>query len=674
MKLQQGFHKGIWAVGLLLLLAGCSDMPRGEIELTPWRSLTSDEIARAAEAVRSDAGEGVLLFNRISLAEPNKARALAWSPGETPERSAEIAYGHNGIFYLARVDLATGAITSKQPARRGTPRMSSEGEVRPVIETIMQDARILQALSKRGAEPENVLCLPRPLGQFYGGEDAALKRLVKVDCTYIAGDGMLGLPSGNIWARPIEDLSILYSLATGEILQIDDTFQGDDAPPFKLPTDEFSISAIPPRAQLAPVHISRPNGRNFTIADERIAWQGWSFHLRFDARQGTILNNVEMTQPGADPRRIAYEIAMSEMFVPYQDETLHHFYKAYFDMGELGFGLNATPLQKADCPRHAVMLDVVLHSPAGEPSIGEDRICVFEHDPGIPMWRHHEAVYDGIPGLQPHESRPAVELVVRMVATLGNYDYFQDYVFQQDGRLRIRLTSTGIDAVKAVRAVRIDDPSGAEDTRTGALIAPHRIAMNHDHFFNYRIDLDIDGLENNFHRHRLRTETLTDNPYRMSVWRVEPNHVKTERAAETVLNPETPAALTLSSSARQNRMGYPTGYQIMMKPVRPLVDLRDPQYSRAMFLRSNLWVTRYKPDEIYAAGAFVSNSDPGQGLPEFIADDESLVDADLVAWATMGFHHIPVAEDWPVLPAKMDQIILKPRNFYDRSPAADLNE
>ena len=37
-----------------------------------------------------------------------------------------------------------------------------------------------------------------------------------------------------------------------------------------------------------------------------------------------------------------------------------------------------------------------------------------------------------------------------MVATIGNYDYFQDYVFQQDGRLRIRLISTGIDAVKGV--------------------------------------------------------------------------------------------------------------------------------------------------------------------------------------------------------------------------------
>ena len=34
-----------------------------------------------------------------------------------------------------------------------------------------------------------------------------------------------------------------------------------------------------------------------------------------------------------------------------------------------------------------------------------------------------------------------------MVATINNYDYFQDYVFRQDGRLRIRLILQ-VDAAK----------------------------------------------------------------------------------------------------------------------------------------------------------------------------------------------------------------------------------
>ena len=38
----------------------------------------------------------------------------------------------------------------------------------------------------------------------------------------------------------------------------------------------------------------------------------------------------------------------------------------------------------------------------------------------------------------------------------------------------------------------------------------------------------------------------------------------------------------------------------------------------------------------------------------------------------IGFHHVPMAEDWPVMPAKVDEIVLKPRNFFDNNPAIDL--
>ena len=124
----------------------------------------------------------------------------------------------------------------------------------------------------------------------------------------------------------------------------------------------------------------------------------------------------------------AYEIAMSEMFVPYHDYDENWFYRAYFDMGEYGFGNTASPLQGDDCPAHAVFQDVVLHASDGSPYVAPKRICIFEHNPGYPIWRHYEALYEGIPGLDIHQARKNTELVVRMVAVIGNYDYFQDYV------------------------------------------------------------------------------------------------------------------------------------------------------------------------------------------------------------------------------------------------------
>ena len=68
----------------------------------------------------------------------------------------------------------------------------------------------------------------------------------------------------------------------------------------------------------------------------------------------------------------------------------------------------------------------------------------------------------------------------------------------------------------------------------------------------------------------------------------------------------------------------------------------------------------------------VNQSAPDQGLPSYVNDDESIEGTDLVAWPTMGFHHVPMAEDWPVMPAKVDEIVLKPRNYFDHNPAIDL--
>jgi len=110
----------------------------------------------------------------------------------------------------------------------------------------------------------------------------------------------------------------------------------------------------------------------------------------------------------------------------------------------------------------------------------------------------------------------------------------------------------------------------------------------------------------------------------------------------------------------------------MMPNINPLVTASDAAFQRAYFVQNNLWVTRYKRPEIFAAGMQTNQSASWLGLPEYINDNENLENADLVAWVTMGFHHVPMAEDWPVMPAKVDEIILKPRNFFDRNPAIGL--
>ena len=100
--------------------------------------------------------------------------------------------------------------------------------------------------------------------------------------------------------------------------------------------------------------------------------------------------------------------------------------------------------------------------------------------------------------------------------------------------------------------------------------------------------------------------------------------------------------------------------------------LEEARRRRAGFLDHHFWATRYKPEELYAAGTYPNQGGEGEGLPRFVSDNESLVNEDVVAWYTVGITHIPRPEEWPVMPATHLGFKLIPVGFFDRNPAMDL--
>ena len=73
-------------------------------------------------------------------------------------------------------------------------------------------------------------------------------------------------------------------------------------------------------------------------------------------------------------------------------------------------------------------------------------------------------------------------------------DYVVDQIFRLDGTIKFKVGATGVDAmrsrrVRSGRRVADADDGVAHETQMDA----SRSAPFHDHFFNYRIDLDVDG-------------------------------------------------------------------------------------------------------------------------------------------------------------------------------------
>jgi primary-amine oxidase len=287
-------------------------------------------------------------------------------------------------------------------------------------------------------------------------------------------------------------------------------------------------------------------------------------------------------------------------------------------------------------------------------------ICVFERDTAAPLWRHSEA-YN-----QAYEGRPATELVVRSIPSIAHYDYIIDWVFTQSGEIQVNIGATGIDAVKAV-AARSAAEMG-DTSQYGRLVAPGLVAIDHDHFFSIRLDFDIDGPVNSFVRERLAPVTLPAGNPRRSLWQLQAAPMPVEGALSAHDGPqvwriENPNAMTA--------LGYRPSYQIQGHGPTSLLGTDDWPQRRGAFSADNLWITARHPGELYAAGAYPNQSRGGDGLPAYV-DGESISSADLVAWYTIGFHHVTRPEDWPVLSTIWQGVRLRPLGFFTRNPGLNV--
>ncbi|MGR9045962.1 MAG: copper amine oxidase, partial [Gammaproteobacteria bacterium] len=393
--------------------------------------------------------------------------------------------------------------------------------------------------------------------------------------------------------------------------------------------------------------------------------RNWSFHVRMDRRVGTVISLVNYRDKDKS-RSVLYQGMLSEMFIPYMDTDYGWYSRTYFDAGEYGAGLLASTLKAGiDCPQTAAFIDADFNDDRGAPYRMPDVICVFERVSGEPLWRHAEFL-NGT-----YEGRSGVELVVRMASQIGNYDYLFDWVFKPSGEIDVKVGATGIDALKGVKADSMDSPDAAVETAYGSLVAPYLIAVNHDHYFSFRLDFDIDGRNNSFIKYTLKPKLLPpDNP-RRSIYVYEPAIPKTDTEARLDRHPG-PSLFAVFNPNSRNAVGNPTAYQIVpLSHAMMVLDPTEPAVHRAEFTRHDFWVTPFDPKERFASGDYVFQSNGGEGLPSWSAHHRPVENTDIVVWHTVGMHHLTRTEDIPVMNMNWQGFQLLPLNFFDRNPAID---
>lgn len=625
----------------------------------PLDSLTEAEITNAVEILKAAPNfPQTALFSTVVLHEPPKTEVLNFKPGAPFRREAfavvldrEKNKTYEGIVDLrARKTLSWKEIANVQP-------LIFQGEYEVLEELVKADSRWQSAMRKRGITDFEKVAVD---GWAVGQIDPKFTGRLMRGLSYFKGDG------ANYYGRPIEGVVAIVNMNSRKVMDVNDT----GAVPVSAAGQDFDEQSVGKlREKPKPLIISQPEGASFQINGQEIAWQKWRFRYSMHPREGLVLHTVGYEDDNR-LRSILYRASLSEMVVPYGDPDENWRWRAAFDVGEYSVGRLASPLEaNIDAPENAVLIDAVFPDDEGKPYSLPRAVGIYERDGGI-LWKHYDTASEK------NESRRGRELVMFFVATIGNYDYAVNYIFRQDGSIEVDLALTGIMLAKGVKEKRADE-HGAHGTSTanttGHLVAENIVAPHHQHFFNFRLDFDVDGTNNSV----MEMNTFALPPGKQNAYgngfAMRETVLRREAEARRSMDMASARVWSVVNPAIKNSLGHNTGF-ILVPGVNslPYVTPESSVRKRAGFINHHFWATRYNALEMFAAGNYPNQSRGGDGLPQFVVNNETIENQDVVLWYTLGVTHIPRPEEWAVMPVTHVGFKLLPAGFFSRNPALDV--
>ena len=607
----------------------------------PLDPLTADEIQRTFVTIKTAKNLAPATFLPIvKLSEPPKSFMQGWSPGQAfPRKAFANVFDRNAnTLYEAVVDLNTNTLDSWTQKAGAQPAVYFT-EYAEVDALVRAYAPWKKAMRDRGLDPKDVY-VDTWAGPDTSNAAPAGTRILKAIAFYRGA-----LP--NPYDRPIE--GVVATVDMNKLKVVD--FVDSGIRPVDTTT---SGSSTTQRTDLKPLVVQQPDGPSFTLDGRHVSWLGWHFRVDWSPREGLVLDRIGYEQNGV-VRSIINRMSLSEIYVPYAIPDANWSWRSAFDIGEYNLGEYSESLEKnVDVPENAVFFDEVAGdtgSTGGSYEIPHG-VAMFERDGGS-LWDRLD------PTTLERDARYARELVVTWAAAIGNYTYGVEYVFTMNGAIDVNVNATGTTLNQGIS-------SASQGDQNGTVLTPKIAAPGHQHFFDFRIDFDVDGTSNRVvEQNAVSTASPGGN-----AWKIAETMFESEGSRDA--NSATVRSWRIESATKTNAVGEPTAYELEGSDTAlPYSSSTYPPLLQAPFAQHPFWVTRYKDGELYAGGDYPFQGSAGDGLMAYVSPSENVNATDLVVWYTIALTHIPHVEEYPVMTTESAQFSIGPDGFFNSNPALD---
>ncbi|OCK83734.1 hypothetical protein K432DRAFT_290434 [Lepidopterella palustris CBS 459.81] len=635
----------------------------------PLAPLTASEITYAANLIKAGwPAHTNLHFKVITLEEPLKAQVLPYlaaeHSGEPLPRVSRKAFVNYYIrntnkFHEAIVDLSAGRVERNVLLGKNFHANGDGEEIVAIEKVALEDEGVKAEIAKLKL-PEGTVVISDP---WIYGSDGIDDDDRMYQCFLYMRDPMNSSEAdSNHYALPLP-ISPVISTESMTVIRIDTLPTGADntikeIEPYQIkPPNEYIPEYQKLRTDVKPLNVVQPQGASFTVTQQGtssvLAWQKWQFRVGFNQREGMVLHDVRY-----DSRSLFYRLSLSDMNIPYADPRHPYHKKSAFDLGDAGAGIMANNLKLGcDCLGSIYYLDAVLSDDKGGVTPMENVVCIHEQDAGI-GWKHTNY----------RTGRAAVvrsrELVLQSIITVSNYEYILAFIFNQAGEIDYEVRATGILSTQPV-----DD--GVE-VPFGTLVHPGVLAVHHQHIFSLRVDPMLDGYKNRLTYDEAHPMPRSDfNPHGIGYY-VEETVV--EESGGYDLDFDKNRTFKIQNAAVRNPVnGKPVAYKIQTPGFQKMLADKDSfHHKRAEFADHNIYVVKYKDDELFAGGKYTNQSRGGHGVRSWADRKDNVKDEDIVVFVQFGINHVPRIEDFPVMPCEILKVHMKPVNFFDKNPALDV--